>query len=80
MDFYIISQYKSAYYIKEKSTVENNAIEIFNKLKTKFIINKENLKNAMDFYIEDFDEAAEYEELSFKNNIQNIENWIAGKI
>jgi len=78
VNFYIISQYKSAFYIKETSRVEDNAREVFNRLKEKFIINKEELKKAMDFFIEDFDAAAEHEELSFKNNIQNIENWIAG--
>lgn len=79
IDFFIISQYKSAYYVKEKSNVEINAREILNRLKSKFIINKEKLKNAMEIYIEDFDEGAEFEELGFKNNIQNIENWIAGR-
>lgn len=78
-DFIIMSQYKSAYYMKQKNYVEQLSKIVFDKLKEKIITNEDNLKRALDFDFEDFDVALN-EGFSLKENIQYFDNWIAGRI
>ena len=77
--FVIMSQYKSAYYMKQKNYIEELSKEVFDRLKNKIDTNILTLKNALDFEFEDFD-AALNEGFSLKENIQYYDNWIAGRI
>ena len=74
----VMSQYKSGYYMKQKNYVEELSKTIFDKLKISINTNLEKLKEAMDFDFEDFDVALN-EGFSLKENIQFIDNWIAGQ-
>lgn len=72
---FIISQYKSAYYMGKESISDILTRELFSKLK-KYIGSKDELLNqAFDFDFEDFD-AAKEDGFSLKENIQNSKNWI----
>lgn len=74
----IMSQYKSGYYMNQKNYVEELSKIIFNKLKISINTNLKNLNAALSFDFEDFDVALN-EGFSLKENIQFIDNWIAGK-
>ncbi|MBR3891377.1 MAG: hypothetical protein IKJ30_04845 [Bacilli bacterium] len=77
--FIIMSQYKSAYYMKQKNYIEELSKEVFDRLKKHIDTDVLKLKSALDFDFEDFD-AALNEGFSLKENIQYYDNWIAGRI
>ena len=77
--FIIMSQYKSAYYMKQKNYVEELSKGLFDKLKSLINTDVNLLKEALDFEFEDFD-VAKNEGFSLKENIQYYDNWIAGRI
>ena len=77
-DFVIMSQYKSGYYMKHKNYAEELSKTVFDKLKTIIDTDMSKLKNALDFDFDDFDVALN-EGFSLKENIQHIDNWLAGK-
>ena len=77
--FIIMSQYKSAYYMKQKNYVEELSKVLFDKLKSLINTDINLLKEALDFEFEDFD-VAKNEGFSLKENIQYYDNWIAGRI
>ena len=77
--FIIMSQYKSAYYMKQKNYVEELSKVVFDKLKMNIKTNNLKLKEALNFDFEDFD-AALNEGFSLKENIQYYDNWISGRM
>lgn len=74
----VMSQYKSGYYMNQKNYVEELSKTIFNLLKISINTNLDNLREALLFDFEDFDVALN-EGFSLKENIQFIDNWIAGE-
>lgn len=72
---FIISQYKSAYFMGKENVSDTLTKSLFLKLKTYLNSNDELINKAFDFEFEDFDTAKE-EGFSLKDNIQNSKNWI----
>lgn len=79
VNFIIMSQYKSGYYMGEENYVEALTEDIFLSLKNKIQTDSALLDKAMDFDFKNFQVALLSETHSLKNNIQNGKNWIAGK-
>lgn len=75
LNIFIISQYKSAYFMGKENISDILTNNLFLKLK-KYIGSKDELIDiAFNFEFEDFD-AAKEEGFSLKDNIQNSKNWI----
>lgn len=77
-DLIVMSQYKSAYYMKQKNYVEELSKVIFDQLKLNINTDLNILKAALNFDFKDFGVALN-EGFSLKQNIQFYDNWIAGK-
>lgn len=75
--FIIMSQYKSGYYMKHRNYAEELSKTVFDKLKKIIDTNINSLDKALSFDFENFDVALT-EGFSLKENIQYIDNWIAG--
>lgn len=78
INFIVLSQYKSGYYVNQKNHVEDLTRNIFLHLKENIITDNLILDKAMDFPFADFDVCLQENGYSLKDNIQNSKNWIAG--